>query len=380
MKILHLISDHQVVERTLSIFEDIFPDKNEVLIFSDKADLKHIVKYKESSIVNRRNYKRIIDEFDFSEITYVVAHYLSFEKIDFIKCIPQQIHVCWDMYGGDFYNQFLHVMGYDLYYSNPIKYSKYYYLKRFFPSLLKMLLYIKGNRPVYERIIKKQFNYISHRINSLSVCCSGEVALFKQYSGVEPPCLEIFKYSLKETLGDLYGSDFSKGDDILIGNSASFTNNHLYAFQQLKGIDINKSNLVIPISYGGIPKYVSEIKMVYTEKYPQNVKFISRYMPLREYNKMFMNMKIMILSSWRQESVGTIIMGLYLGIKIYLSRKNPLYDWLLSLGCKIYCMEELATDDFNIPLKNPEKENNRGIILKHYSDENVRSNIRNHFK
>jgi len=57
-----------------------------------------------------------------------------------------------------------------------------------------------------------------------------------------------------------------------------------------------------------------------------------------------------------------------------------LYDWLLSLGCKIYCMEELATDDFNIPLKNPEKENNRGIILKHYSDENVRSNIRNHFK
>lgn len=380
MKILHLISDHQVIERTLCVFEDIFPNKNEVLIFSNESDLKHVVKYGRHKIVSKRNYKKIIKEFDFSEITYVIVHYLSFEKIEFIKCIPQHIHICWDIYGGDFYNQFLHVMGYELYYSNPIKYSKYYYLKRFFPSLFKMLLYIKGNRPVYERIIKKQFNYISHRINSLSVCCSGEVALFEKYSGVTLPYFEIFKYSLRETLGDLYDSDFSKGNDILIGNSASFTNNHLYVFQQLKGVDIDKSNLVIPISYGGIPKYISEIKMTYAEKYHQNVTFITQYLPLCEYNKMFMSMKIMILSSWRQESLGTIIMGLYLGIKIYLSKKNPLYDWFINLGCKIYCIEELTTDDFGLMLKCFEKKNNRAIILKHYSSENIKSNIRNHFK
>ena len=45
-KILHLIIDHQVIERSLGIFETLYPGQNEVLIF-EKKDRK----YHEKSII-----------------------------------------------------------------------------------------------------------------------------------------------------------------------------------------------------------------------------------------------------------------------------------------------------------------------------------------
>lgn len=77
--ILHLIIDHQVIERSLGIYEELFPNRNRVLIFSDMTSFKHLSKYADNTIVSRHNIKDVASFYDFTNVKYVIAHYLTFE-------------------------------------------------------------------------------------------------------------------------------------------------------------------------------------------------------------------------------------------------------------------------------------------------------------
>ena len=64
MKILHLISDHQVIERALDFYDKVFPNKNDVLIFPDSLPLKHISKRAIYPVVTYENYEEIAKKYD----------------------------------------------------------------------------------------------------------------------------------------------------------------------------------------------------------------------------------------------------------------------------------------------------------------------------
>jgi hypothetical protein len=40
------------------------------------------------------------------------------------------------------------------------------------------------------------------------------------------------------------------GNNILIGNSSSYSNNHLEVFEHLKTFDLEDKKLIVPLSYG----------------------------------------------------------------------------------------------------------------------------------
>ena len=120
MKILHLIIDHQVIERMLGVYENVFPYHNDVVIFSLTTDFKHLRKYKECPVILRNQGRKEGKVFDFSSYTHIIAHYLTMDMIDFIKSAPIDVHVCWEVYGADLYNQFLEPNGFKLYYTDPV--------------------------------------------------------------------------------------------------------------------------------------------------------------------------------------------------------------------------------------------------------------------
>ena len=66
MKILHLIIDHQVVERTLGVYEKVFPQCNDIIIFNQGKELKHIEKYTNCTQIDNCSVKKIGKSFDFS--------------------------------------------------------------------------------------------------------------------------------------------------------------------------------------------------------------------------------------------------------------------------------------------------------------------------
>ena len=379
MKILHLINDHQVIERTLGVYENLFPNQNEVLLFNRTSETKHLHKYASCPLVTSKNLKKVAKAYDFSDITHVIAHFMTMEKIDFIKYVPRNIHVCWEVYGYDLYNQFLEPNGYKITYTNPIPYLKYAFAQNYLRPLFKVALILKGYKYQFNWQKKRQFEYISNRIDSIQYCCRYDAQYIEEFSHRQIPSYEVFNYSLTEVLGDLKDSPFTTGKKLLVGNSASVSNNHLYVLEQLQRIGIGETiQLIMPLSYGGTIKYADDVEKRFCDAFPQRVKTLRDYLPLHEYNKIFLEINSCIMSAWRQESIGTIILCLYLGIKVFMSNRSPLYKWLLECGFKLYELESTTCEFLETPLDLDICQYNRNLVLERYNEEKIAGNFIKH--
>ena len=382
MKILHLISDHQVIERTLGVYEEIFPGKNDVLVFCpQRKPFKRLKGTYEGKVVDWNNLSLIASSYDFSDITLVIAHYMSMDKIDFIKLIPSHIQVCWEIYGYDLYNQFLFPLGLEIYSEKRYKYAKYTFISHYFEPLFNLILTIKGAKYRFDWQKIKQFQYITKRINSIQYCCKYDAKFVEDYVGHSIHSYEIFNYSLEEVLGELNGIDFFNGKDILVGNSASLSNNHLYVLDLLKNTELSTgTKLVVPLSYGGTEKYAKKVEEEYRNAFPCQVEFLTDYLPLHEYNKVFLRLKAIILAAWRQESQGTAMMAFYLGIKVYMSERSPLYKWFIDCGFIVFPIETITKESLDQTLSDEEKNHNRQTVLNRYNPERIAQTLKENIK
>lgn len=381
MRILHLIIGHQVVERALGRYERLFPNCNDVLVFSDVGNMRHLKEYSSCPQITLKCVRKIGKQFDFSRYNYIVAHYLTTVMIDFISYAPSNIHVSWDIYGADLYNQFLEPRGYQLQYSSTNKYLPFYQRLMNEIGLDKIIAFVRfGYITQFRCVNNLYFNRIIKRLNSVQIGCTCDGDLLDQYSGKSFPRFRAFNYSLKEVLGDYYGIPFNDiASDVMIGNSASLSNNHLYVLSIIKDIDFGDARMIIPLSYGGVQRYKNAVVKGYMKSFSNNADFIFDYMPLQEYNKLFLNLKTMIMPSWRQESVGTIVMGLYLGVKIFMSNRSPLYDSYKKDGFILYELENTSEYDLLQPLSVEEKEHNRSLLEELYDEKVIEAELKRQF-
>lgn len=368
--ILHLVNDHQVINRTLDYFEQVFPGENIVFVFSDNTRLIHVKPRNLFQIVSEANYRTIAQNTDFSQIDKVIVHYMSIKKIRFIQKIPKHLHVCWNIYGWDLYSQFLFYKGYKLFYSNPDSFRPLTWKRKLFPQIA----YIKDKLRS-----GKYFNYIIKRTDSLVVSCLPDKTLLEFYARRSFPTKEIFSYPIETTLGDLYGKEFQEGKDIMLGNSASFTNNHLYALNYLSGLDLKNSKIHLQLAYGGTEVYKKYVTGKYEEAFHDKLVINDKYLPISEYNNYLLNMRILIFANWRQEAEGNILMGFYLGAKIFLSNKNPLFLYYKFLGFIIFELETISQQNLDHPLTPEEKDYNRNIAKRLYANERLLNLIRENF-
>lgn len=383
MKILHLIIDHQVVERTMGIYEKVFPGCNDfVIIDLYQSPIKHLSRLKEMKLINRGMGLKEGKSFDFSPYSHIVAHFMSMDSIDFIKSVPDNIHVCWEIYGWDLYDQFLVDKGIRLYYTNKYKYSKYFLFHTYAAGFIDFIHYLKGDKYCLKYQKRKQFKYIINRVDSIQYCCKYDAVYVENFSSREIPSYEIFNYALSIVLGDLKDCTFYEGRNIMIGNSASFSNNHLYVLDHIKELKVPSGlKIILPLSYGGIPQYSKEIVDKYTEVFSNNnITILKDYLPIHEYNQILASLNSIVLSAWRQESQGTAIMGFYLGIKVVMSERSPLYKWFKEIGFIVFTIENINIDDLFTPLSMSDKKHNRNIVIERYSDEVFERTLQEKFK
>ena len=85
----------------------------------------------------------------------------------------------------------------------------------------------------------------------------------------------------------------------------------------------------------------------------------------------------MLQYQFHPQAQGNIITGLWLGQKVFLSKKNPTYNHFKSLGVHIYSVE----DDLRKEIKEPilvtdfECGKNRRILLNYYGFEAMQKHI-----
>ena len=72
--------------------------------------------------------------------------------------------------------------------------------------------------------------------------------------------------------------------------------------------------------------YANYISKVGEQYFGRKFNAIRDFMPLEEYNKFLLSADVFIYGNWRQEAVGNILIALFIGGKVFLDEKNPLYN------------------------------------------------------
>lgn len=357
--ILHISDDEKFIDNAIELFETVNPKKNLFLINHDLKDspLKFI-KSKEVTIYpfgSKEYSKVLLNNFD-----SIIFHNLYLDyKLEILNKLDINDNIHWMCWGADLYNipqlssaQYLPLT------KKLINNQKT--LKQIFVDKFEEL-----SPGIYNKYYQARFNSMSsffkfknltEKIKSVSTVVDSEFNLIKKY--LNPKISYIpFRYgSLNQFCKGINSSEFCDGENILIGNSASYTNNHLDAFDFIKKNNLGK--IYAPLSYGD-NNYAEIIKKNGYEKFGVHFCPISDFLELSEYNKILKNCNNVIINSMRQQAVGNIIVSLWLGAKVFLQKENPVFKSFERNGIRLFDIEK-----FN-KIKN-ESINNEFIFQNRY--------------
>ncbi|AXS82517.1 TDP-N-acetylfucosamine:lipid II N-acetylfucosaminyltransferase [Marinobacter sp. Arc7-DN-1] len=368
MKIIHIATDSKFIDHALPVFEKVFPNSNDVVVFTTKVPLEY-TKLKPSRIeVKRRSYffnKPKLSEDLYETYDLVIFHSLGPLTFPELKNISHDVATVWLGWGYDYYSDCLSEL--------PLFLDK--------TRILNVGLnsnYFKSMAVNCFRKLVKVF-----QIRTKKVCAIEKISVF---SPVLPEEYEMVKGSRAwksfpeyaswnyGTLEDNFVRGFEgesvAGDSILIGNSATLTGNHVEAFDLLRKLKIKGRRVIVPLSYGDA-KLTKKLINMGAEYFGRDFEPLIDFMPLEDYVEIIKKCGYVIMNHVRQQAVGNIVIMLYLGARVFVRRENPVYDFFWKSGVVLSTIQELEvnSDLLNQPLTQSERDSNREIISQYWSRE-----------
>lgn len=157
---------------------------------------------------------------------------------------------------------------------------------------------------------------------------------------------------------------------ILLGNSASVTNEHFEALDILEELKkISNIRVFCPLSYGD-KDYAERVIEYGKARLGESFEPVLDFMKKEEYIKFLASVDIAIMNHRRQQGLGNISILLRLGKKVYLRRETSTFRHFTDLGIKVFDIEDI--------IKNPEQtfvwsdvlaKHNREILFDYFGKE-----------
>jgi dTDP-N-acetylfucosamine:lipid II N-acetylfucosaminyltransferase len=354
IKIAHFISDEKFPDSAFRQFEYVLPGSSDYFVASIPKKLKY-VKEAPVTFINRLSFKNPLFMRRLNDYSFVVLHSLnSFNQELVAHSFNMKIKFVWIGMGYDYY---------DLIYNDKME----LYLNK-----TKQIASIYGTKESNRHIDLKKFiklmiykneskRDLLKRINYFAPVLENEYSILASKLGGKLPEYIPWNYSLAS------GKNIPliSGDNILIGNSASLTNNHIETIDFLKKILTSNRKIMCPLSYGD-NKYGDYIesygKLVLGDKF----KSLRNFMTYSEYVNSISRCSHVIMNHLRQQAGGNVALMVLMGAKVFLNKQNPLFDHYKKLGATIFSMEELQKDPsmLNDKLTEAQANRNKEIMKK----------------
>lgn len=359
IKAIHFMTDEKFTDGAVGLFECDRRIDNYYYIISNVVNTLKYVKSSNVKCIDVDQIKGIVDD---ANIIYL--HSLYCIPFNSILSLPLYSKIVWFSWG------------YDTYTADPIIPIKLYH---------KLTLRFLTKNSVIERIIGNYFTHLLHfkYRNKYNVLLSR----ISYYSGVFPYEYELIKKnnnsfkakpldfyygSTKFFIPDVLNTDYNKNKrNIIIGNSAAWTNNHLDALNALKKVPRDYyDKIIVPLSYGGSKEYIETVKCFGINHFPKSFMALDSFMPLEDYLALVSNCKAAIFLLERQQASDNILMQIWYGAKVFLPYKSGMYDYLKSIGLYIYSIEyDLC--EVRSELDESCVIHNRKTLVDHYSSRSL---------
>lgn len=363
LKMLHIVRDDKFVDGAASLFETDSRVENTYILIGGAKKFKYI---RNTSILFVAPDKCIdyINTFD-----VVVLHSLLAIPLENIKEIKSDTKVVWYAWGYDIYQKPYDIIPIELLGPETKKFTRY---RRFGRSI--SIKYIR--KSLY---VKKHLKEALSRIDYFSGVFPYEFDLIKKYHSE-------FR---AEPLDFYYGSDHffipEQPDqvvkhgkkNIIIGNSANKTGNHLDVLKVISGIDIDKeAKIIIPLSYNAKPYYVKQVESIAEKLAPGQVVSLRSFLPLDEYLSLISNCKTAVFAHERQQATDNIFMQLLYGARVYMSETSAAYTYLKKIGLNVYSLQS-DLNLFNKEMSDKDIMANRVILSSLYSSSKLIERVKN---
>lgn len=314
MNILHVISDKK------------FTHSCELLFSSDKLHNYYLTSLKGNESFLKKN-----------SIDVLIIHFLRDDEINVLSTANLRIPVIWFFWGADgfslpkFHNNFLSKKTIN----TKIKLSFKHSLSSGVKELVKIVF---KDFISYSNQNRRKINVINKMHTIVPVVPADFELLTNKYSiraksfhlNYIDPCFD-----------ENCSHDFVSGGDILLGNSASYTNNHIDVLDILKNIELGDRRLIIPLSYGNA-MYAEFVKTYTSLSKIKNATCLMAFLPLHEYNKIVLGCEIVIMNHYRQQGLGNIVTALTIGAAIYLNERSTIFNYLVNNGIVVFTMDSLS--------------------------------------
>lgn len=374
MKILHITTDSKFISHALSTFESVYPQKNTVWMLDEVGEPNAVDnKYDKSfSFLDtfRPSFIKKLTQFDL-----VVLHNFNLYWFVLTLLAPKGVKFAWLGWGFDYYD-YIYKDPSDLLLSKTLKLK----VENNEGQQRKMTLKRLAGTPVkyiLNNIIK---SYALRRIGSFSPVLKEDYDLVASANLIPSlPKFMPWNYgSLEENLIKNFIGQRVSGESILVGNSASFTNNHIEIIELLSGYDLSDNvNIITPLSYGD-ESYKNKIVELGQAELGNLFQPVVDFMPIDDYVALIKQCGYAVMNHKRQQAVGNIVIMLYLGARVFLREENPTYIMLKNEGAILSTVQELGLnpDLLKKPLTEDEIQKNIDVLYKHWSKEAIDTKTR----
>ena len=368
-KIIHILHDEKFIDVAIDVYNSTSADNTYVSI-EDNLPFKLIKAHAKDVLVMERD--KILDFIVNGGFQLVVFHSLTRDKYELVLQIPADIKVLWSAWGYDIYEPWLDmppVYPIELYKPLTQELFKSSLVKRLMRKIRNVLFYKKHKEELIElrRKVQSEIDLQSRlikRIDYMSTILPYEYELLSKFKGFHAKYVP-FHYSGKSGKSINQEEYISENADmILLGNSATATNNHLDVLNVLKEREI-QNQCILPCSYGK-DDYLEKLKNSVSHK--PNIRLLDTYMPLDEYTNIMKSCRIGIFGHMRQQAVGNVRICIMQGCKIFFWRDSILYQYFKNAGYIVYTIEDdLTVENINTLMSDQERENNVRKYLEQFA-------------
>lgn len=368
--ILHIVPDDKFIDMAYNMFEKATPNNNEFMVVTRQKKFKYIKTTPITKITRKailgKEFENILKNYEF-----VVLHTLSNVTKKLVVNSSSNVKFLWVGWGFDYY----------CYVDKKLLLEKTYILKEklikernfFGKNILRQLKNTVEYYTIYYGI--KNTTKVMDKIDYFAPVLYEDYLLVKnQHLEFKPKYIDWNYGTLEE---DLVKEELHiSGTNILLGNSASYENNHIEAIDLLDRLELEGRKIICPLSYGS-KDYADRIIAYGTKKLSLTFEPLKSFMEIDQYNKIISSCSVVIMNHIRQQAVGNIVIMMYFGAKIFLNKENPVYTFFKKNGAVIFCMEELTNEQVNNELTEEEKVINRELLKKHWSQKTMLEKTQN---
>jgi hypothetical protein len=365
-KILHVVVDNKFIDCAIREFEAVEPGIHEYIIVGSFPPYRYVKSPKIRSC--RRSLIR--REMSREDVKAVFFHYLDASRYDLLDIIPASKKVFWIGWGADYYDVLLHKVYPDgLILPDTAKLCRPSLLERAYVAGRGVGTYLHrtlGAARLRDPACLERVDYFSPVLDQEIRLAWEQNTWFRAQYVPWNYCTVEDDLTLPET------AQLAPGNNVLLGNSATPTNNHVELFRIIADhLDLTGRNLIVPLGYGQI-NYRHRVIKLGQEMFGDAFVPLTRFLPFLDYASILASCNIVMMNHIRQQALGNICISGLIGAKLFLNRRSPLFHWLQGRGILV---NDIEAADFS-PVTRAQREANAAAIRAQWGRDVQRAKTR----